>query len=147
MLLLGVGSFAQSVGQALADDGAGVRTYLTRPYGHYAPSLVGPVFTREAAPNPCALLREKKADVVIPQSIDWAQAAWAEELTGMGTAMFGPTGEAMKIERERDYARRLCEEFKIPFPQTHVASNRLEAEAILAAHPRPFMTRTRCVRR
>ena len=41
----------------------------------------------------------------------------------------------MRIERERDFARQLCREFKIPFPQAHVARNRLEAEAFLARRP------------
>ena len=45
----------------------------------------------------------------------------------------------MRIERERDFARQLCAEFKIPFPQAYVASNRIEAEKILAQHPRPFV--------
>ena len=45
----------------------------------------------------------------------------------------------MRIERERDFARKLCAEFKIPFPQAYVASNRLEAEKILAQHPQPFV--------
>jgi phosphoribosylamine-glycine ligase len=45
----------------------------------------------------------------------------------------------MKIERERDFARRLCQDFKVPFPRAHVARNRLEAEALLARHPRPFV--------
>ncbi len=38
----------------------------------------------------------------------------------------------MRIERERDFARELCAEFKIPFPKSFVASNRIEAEKILA---------------
>jgi phosphoribosylamine-glycine ligase len=45
----------------------------------------------------------------------------------------------MRIERERDFARKLCADFKIPFPQAYVASNRLEAEKILADHPQPFV--------
>jgi len=45
----------------------------------------------------------------------------------------------MRIERERDFAGQLCAEFKIPFPKSFVASNRLEAENILAKHPRPFV--------
>ncbi len=56
-----------------------------------------------------------------------------------GVGIFGPTGEAMRIERERDFARKLCADFKIPFPQAYVASNRIEAEKILAEHPRPFV--------
>src|SRR5690349_12126344 len=45
----------------------------------------------------------------------------------------------MRIERERDFARKLCADFKIPFPQAYVASNRLEAEKILQKHPQPFV--------
>jgi phosphoribosylamine-glycine ligase len=56
-----------------------------------------------------------------------------------GVGIFSPTGEAMRLERERDFARKLCAEFKIPFPQAYVASNRLEAEKILAQHPQPFV--------
>lgn len=139
VLILGVGSFAHSIGRALADSGAEVATYLTRNYGHFSPSLSGPVFTKEAEPNPAALVRKLGIDVVIPQSIDWAQAPWAEDLMSSGVGIFSPTGEAMRIERERDFARRLCAEFGIRFPQAYVASNRLEAERILAEHPRPFV--------
>jgi phosphoribosylamine---glycine ligase len=139
VMVLGVGSFAHSVGRALADSGANVSTYLTRNYGHFPPSLVGPTYSREAFPSPVPLVREKKTDCVIPQSIDWAQAPWAGDLLKSGVGIFSPTREAMRIERERDFARRLCADFKIPFPQAFVASNRLEAEKILAKHPRPFV--------
>ena len=43
-MILGVGSFAHSIGKALADAGAGVSTYLTRNYGHFPPTLVGQNF-------------------------------------------------------------------------------------------------------
>jgi phosphoribosylamine--glycine ligase len=139
ILILGAGSFAHSIGQTLADGGAKVSTYLTRPTGHWAPSLVGPTFSREAFPDPVPLMKEQGIDCVIPQSIDWAQAPWASELLRSKTPIFSPTGEAMRIERERDFAGKLCAEFKIPFPQSYVASNRLEAEKILAGHPQPFV--------
>lgn len=139
VMILGVGSFAQSIGQALKDNGADVSTYLTRNYGHFPPSLVGPTFSREAHPNPAPLIRQRGVEVVVPQSIDWAQQPWAAELLDSGVGIFSPTGEAMRIERERDFARKLCARFKIPFPQAYVASNRLEAEKILARHPRPFV--------
>jgi phosphoribosylamine-glycine ligase len=139
VMVFGVGSFAHSLGQTLKEAGAEVSTYLTRNYGHFAPELAGPVYSREAFPNPCTLLARRRVDVVIPQSIDWAQAAWAEELERGGVPLFGPTGEAMKIERERDYARKLCAEFQVPFPKAWVAANRLEAEKIVAKHPRPFV--------
>ena len=45
----------------------------------------------------------------------------------------------MRIERERDFARKLCSDFGIRFPQAYVASNRLEAEKILRDHPQPFV--------
>jgi len=138
-MILGVGSFAHSIGQALADAGAGVSTYLTRNYGHYPPTLVGKTFSQDGFPSPVPLIRENKVDVVIPQSIDWVLQPWAQDLIKSGTGIFSPTGEAMRIERERDFARELCAKFKIPFPKSFVASNRIEAERILARNPRPFV--------
>jgi phosphoribosylamine-glycine ligase len=138
-MVFGVGSFAHSVTRVLRDAGAEVSAYLTRNYGHFPPSLSGPTFTREAWPNPVPLVRERGVDVVIPQSIDWAQAPWAEELLREKVPIFSPVREAMRIERERDFARKLCAEFKIPFPKAYVAPNRLEAERILAKHPRPYV--------
>jgi len=138
-MILGVGSFAHSLGTALADACAEVSTYLTRNYGHYSPSLVGKTFSRDTFSSPVPLLRENKIDVVIPQSIDWALQPWASDLVNSGVGIFSPTGEAMRIERERDFARELCANFKIPFPKSFVASNRIEAEKILAQHPQPFV--------
>ncbi|HTV76336.1 MAG TPA: hypothetical protein VMD57_04990, partial [Candidatus Baltobacteraceae bacterium] len=139
VMILGVGSFAHSIGAALADTGADVSTYLTRNYGHFPPTLVGKTFSRDTFPSPVPLICENKIDVVIPQSIDWAQAPWANELLKSGVEIFSPTGEAMRIERERDFARELCARFKIPFPKSFVASNRIEAEKILAKNPQPFV--------
>jgi phosphoribosylamine--glycine ligase len=139
VMILGVGSFAHSLGATLAAAGADVSTYLTRDYGHYSPSLVGETFLRETYPSPVPLIRERKIDVVIPQSIDWATQPWAKDLIASGVGIFSPTGEAMRIERERDFARVLCARYHIPFPKSFVASNRIEAEKILAAHPQPFV--------
>jgi phosphoribosylamine--glycine ligase len=138
-MVLGVGAFAYSTAQILKDSGAAVSTYLTRDYAHYAPSLAGPTFLREQFPSPCPLIREQQTHLVIPMSIDWAQARWKDELLEMGVPIFSPTGDAMRIERERDFARKLCHDFKIPFPQAHLARNRLDAEQILAKHPHPFV--------
>lgn len=137
--MLGVGSFAYSTAKILSDDGARVATYLTRDYGHYSPSLAGPVYSREIYPNPCALLSAREVGLVIPMSIDWAQAAWHRELVDSGVPIFGPTGEAMRIERERDFARTLCASHGVAFPRAFVARNRLEAEEILAGNPMPFV--------
>jgi phosphoribosylamine--glycine ligase len=139
LMILGVGSFAHSIGQALADSGANISTYLTRNYGHYPPSLAGKTFLHDAFASPVPLIRENKIEVVIPQSIDWAQQSWAEDLVKSGAGIFSPTGVAMRIERERDFARELCARFKIPFPKSFVASNRIEAEKILAKNPQPFV--------
>jgi phosphoribosylamine--glycine ligase len=139
VLVLGVGSFAQSTAQILKENGAAVSTYLTRDYGHYPPSLAGKTYSREQFPSPCPLLKDQAVDLVVPMSIDWAQAPWKDELLGLGVPIFSPTGEGMKIERERDFARKLCHDFKIPFPEAHVARNRLEAEKILEQHPHPFV--------
>jgi phosphoribosylamine-glycine ligase len=138
-MILGVGSFAHSIGTALKDSGANVSIYLTRNYGHFSPTLVGEIFSRDAFPSPVPLLLKNKIDVVIPQSIDWAQASWAKDLIKSSVGIFSPTGEAMRIERERDFARELCAKFKIPFPKSFVASNRIEAEKILAKNPQPFV--------
>jgi phosphoribosylamine---glycine ligase len=138
-MVLGVGSFAHSIGAALAESGANVSTYLTRSYGHFPPSLNGETFSHNAFPSPVPLVKQRKIEVVVPQSIDWALQSWAVELVKSGVGIFSPTGRAMRIERERDFARELCARFKIPFPKSFVASNRLEAEKILAAHSRPFV--------
>jgi len=138
-MILGVGSFAHSFGTALADAGAEVSTYLTRNYGHFSPTLAGKTFSRDTFPSPVPLVRENKIDVVIPQSIDWALQPWAEDLEKSGVGIFSPTGVAMRIERERDFARELCAKYKIPFPKSFVASNRIEAEKILEKHPQPFV--------
>ena len=139
VMVMGVGSFAHSTGQIFKDAGAKVSTYLTRNYGHYGPALAGPTYHREQFPSPCPLLVENHVDLVVPMSIDWAQAPWKDELLGLKIPIFSPTGEGMRIERERDFARQLCQDFKIPFPKAHVASNRLEAEMILENDPQPFV--------
>jgi phosphoribosylamine-glycine ligase len=136
---MGVGAFAHSTAQILKEAGANVSTYLTRPYGHYSPSLVGPIYGQEQFASPCALLKKTAVDLVVPMSIDWAQAPWQAELLSSGVPIFCPTGEAMKIERERDFARQLCTRYKIPFPQAHVARNRLEAEEVLKENPIAFV--------
>ena len=138
-LILGVGSFAHSIGAALAGAGAKVSTYLTRNYGHFPPSLVGPTFSRNTHPSPVPLLKPNGIDVVVPQSIDWALQPWAGDLLKSGVGIFSPVREAMRIERERDFARKLCADFKISFPPAYVAATQAEAEKILARHPRPFV--------
>jgi phosphoribosylamine--glycine ligase len=139
IMVLGVGSFAHSIGGALAEAGAKIATYLTRDYGHFPPSLIGPVYPRGVHPSPVPLVAEGRFEAVIPQSIDWALQPWARDLEQSGVGIFSPTGEGMRIERERDFANALCARYHIPFPRSFVAANRLAAEAVLAANPRPFV--------
>lgn len=138
-MAFGVGSFAQSTTQILRDAGAATTTYLTRRNGNFSPSLAGLTFSFEEHPSPVPLLKQRKVDFVFPQSIDWAQHPWADELLASKVPILCPTGEAMLIERERDYARRLCREFKIPFPAAHVAPNRLAALTLLKKSPKPYV--------
>lgn len=72
-------------------------------------------------------------------SIDWAQAPWRDELLELGVPIFSPVGEGMRIERERDFARKLCADYGVAFPRAHVARNRLEAEKILEEHPGAYV--------
>jgi len=138
-MVMGVGAFAHSTAQILKENGADISIYLTRDYGQYSPSLAGPTYRREEYPSPCELLHEKSVGLIVPMSIDWAQAPWKEDLLKQNVPIFCPTGEGMRIERERDFARELCQDFKVPFPEAHVASNRLEAERVLKKHPRAFV--------
>src|SRR5437660_6661309 len=139
VMVLGVGAFAHSTTQILKEAGATVLTYLTRDYGHYGPSLTGSTYKRDQFPSPCTVARANGVGLVVPMSIDWAQAAWKDELLGLNIPIFSPIGEGMRIEREREFAHKLCERFAIPFPKAYVASNRLEAENILKRHPHPFV--------
>ncbi|MDZ7290644.1 MAG: phosphoribosylamine--glycine ligase [candidate division KSB1 bacterium] len=138
-MLLGVGAFAHSVMHILKENGAKVSCYLTRGYGHYGPSLEGEVYPASYFPSPVRFVRDKQVDLLIPMSIDWTLQPWTEELLSLKVPIFSPVAEAMKLERERDYARLLCERFGIPFPRAHVARNRLEAETILRSDPRPYV--------
>jgi phosphoribosylamine-glycine ligase len=83
-------------------------------------------------PDLLPLIKKHKVGLVIPMSIDWAAKPWAQRLVDSGVPIFCPTGQALEIERERDLARRLCEEFQIPFPRAFWAKDRKEAEKIVA---------------
>lgn len=139
-MVFGVGSFTQSVLSILKEDGAGwVGAYLIRDYAHYSPALEGETFLAEVHPDPTPLLREKNIDLVIPQSIDWVLADWAESFLGLGVPILSPTGEGMRLERERAFASRLCGDYGIPFPKSFVAQNRLQALNILKKHPGAYV--------
>lgn len=141
VMLFGVGAFTQGMLRILRENGAEVSTYLTRNYAHYPPSLEGPVYQSEAFPDPCPILERERIDFVIPMSIDWAEKPWRDDFLKLQVPIFCPTGPALQLERDRDFARRLCRQFRVPFPEAHVARNRLEAEKILRKWPKPFVVK------
>jgi phosphoribosylamine---glycine ligase len=142
VMIMGVGSFAHSAAHILEQNGANVITYLTRDYGHYgAQSVCGENrtwFWRDH-PNPVPLIQKHKIDLVLPMSIDWSDRPWAKEFLATGVPFLCPTGEALKLEKERDVARELCQETGIPFPKSHWAKNQQEAERILKRDPRGYV--------
>jgi phosphoribosylamine-glycine ligase len=136
---MGVGSFAHSIMRILKDDGANVLCYLTRPYGHYGPSLEGPVFDCRKHPNPASLVKKHRVDLIVPMSIDWARMPWARELQNSGAPILCPTGEGLKLERERDLARILCQRHHIPFPRSYYVRSLSEARRVIRSDPRPYV--------
>jgi len=138
-MLFGVGSATQGIMQGLREAGAEVSAYLTRDYGQYGPSLLGETFSKKEYPNPCQLLKEKKIDFVIPMSIDWALQNWTEEFLSLNIPILSPTGEAMLLERDRDFAYKLCQKYNIPCPKSFFARNQEEAEKILRDQPLPYV--------
>lgn len=139
VIAFGVGAYTHGMLKVLRENEAEVSTYLTRDYAHYPPSLEGPTFDSAKMPNPCALIREHKPDFILVQSIDWAEKPWSDELIATGVPIFCPTGMALKLERERDFARQLCERFGVPFPRSHVARSLADARQILRLDPRPYV--------
>lgn len=139
VLILGVGSFAHSAATILAEAGASVTTYLTRDYAHHGARIAGKTYYYRDFPTPIPLLKKHKIDLVLPMSIDWSEKAWAHELIASGVPFLCPTGDALKLEKERDLARELCEQNGIPFPRSYWAKTQREAEKILARDPRPFV--------
>ena len=138
-MVLGVGGFAQAVMQILSDDGAEVSCGLTRNYAHDAPAFVGPTYDLADVDSLAEIIDRQSVDLVVPMSIDWAGEPWAGSLLASRAAVFSPTGDGMRIERERDFARQLCQQFCVPFPMSHVAHNRIDALEFLKAESRAFV--------
>lgn len=130
-LVLGIGVFAQAAARCLRAVGVETVTYLTRDYGHYGPGLEGEVVTAAELPNPCELVRSLRPDVVVPMSIEWALKPWTEEFLSLSPPILCPTGEALRLERERDFARELCERHGIPFARSLLVPTRAEAELMV----------------
>ena len=138
-MVFGIGAFTHGTIQILKRHGAKVSCYLTRDYGHYGPSLEGNTYTTHEYPNPCKLIIEKKIDAIIPMSINWHYAEWTQQLLSLNVPIFSPIGDGMLIERDRDFARRLCKRQGIPVPKSASVRNRIEALDFLTKHPKPYV--------
>lgn len=138
-MVLGIGVFAQAAARCLRQSGMETVSYLTRNYGHYGPTLEGPVVTADDCPNPSALIRDFRPDLVVPMSIEWALKPWTEEFLSLKPPLLSPTGEALRLERERDFARRLCQNFGVPFARSILVNSRAEAEALVHRENRAWV--------
>ena len=138
-MLLGVGAFTQALMRRLREDGATVSAYLTRDYAHHGPRLEGPCHLATEEPNPCARIRREQPDLIVPMSIEWALKPWTQEFLDLAPPLLCPTGEGLRLERERDFARELCAQAGIPFPRAWLVRTRREAEALVRREQRPFV--------
>ncbi len=140
VLIFDVGAFVHGIAQVLKEKGAHVSVYLLRDYGHYGPKCgAHEVYDKRDYPNPCDLIKKGGFDFVVTRSLYWALQDWTEEFISMGVPILCPYGESFMIEREREYAHKLCDEYNIPYPKSFLASNKLEAEKILKENPVPYV--------
>jgi len=137
--VLGVGAFTQAMMRQLRVDGADVSAYLTRDYAHYGPLQEGPCITAAAEANPCERFRRERPSLIVPMSIEWALQPWTAEFLASDPPLLCPTGEALRLERERDFARALCGRLGVPFPRAWMVRTRAEAEALVRREQRPFV--------
>ena len=138
-MIFGVGAFTHSMMRALRDGGARVSAYLTRDYGHYGPSLEGPTYDCAQHPTPFKALAAERADFVVPMSIEWALKPWTDEFLARRVPILCPTGDALQLERDRDFGRALCRRYGIRFPKARVARDKTEALAFVRRTGRPYV--------
>ena len=139
VMLFGVGASTQGVLRTLRAHGVNVSTYLLRDTATDSPALEGRTYSAKQYPNPCALLRQLDLDFILPMSIDWSLMDWTDEFLALGIPILSPTGPGMLLERDRDFARKLCETHHIRFPRAFVAQNRFEAVNFLKRHPGAYV--------
>ncbi|MCP4398377.1 MAG: phosphoribosylamine--glycine ligase [bacterium] len=146
IMIFGVGAFAHSTAQILKECGAEVYTYLDRKIGQYGPIIASDeVFYKKDHPNPCGLLKRKNIDFIVIRGLEWGMQEWTDELLTLNIPILCARGEGFNIEHERDYARRVCERYGVPFPKSFVAENKLQAERILKEHPAAYVLKnTQC---
>lgn len=139
VLVMGVGAFTQSMMRQLRGYGADVSAYLTRSYAHYGPLLEGPCVAAAAEPNPCERIRRERPTLIVPMSIEWALQPWTSEFLASHPPLLCPSGEALKLERDRDFARELCISVGVPFARAWLVRNLAEAEALVRREQRSFV--------
>ncbi len=139
VMVFGVGAFTQGVMEALRKDGARVSAYLTREYAHYGPSLEGKTFDSALHTTPFEALAAEKAEFVVPMSIEWALKPWTQEFLDRKIPILCPTGDALLLERDRDFARHLCARHGVLFPVSEVARSLNEARTIVQRSRRPYV--------
>jgi phosphoribosylamine--glycine ligase len=139
VLVLGIGAFTQAMMRRLRDRGVRTAAYLTRDYAHHGPRSEGECIDSAQVSNPCAMIRDMRPALIVPMSIEWALKPWTAEFLALNPPILCPTGEGLRLERERDFARVLCDRYGIPFPRAHFAKTRAEAEALVRGENRPFV--------
>jgi len=139
VIVLGVGAFAHAVQSILQEDGAETACYLTRPYSHFGPKIVGQTWNSEDHPSPLPLIEKFKPDLIIPQAVAWAEQPWAADLVKQGWPIFSPVGDAMRIEISRQESSELCRKYGIPVPASYHVQNRIEARQLMQDDPRPYV--------
>ena len=139
VVVLGIGAFTQAMLRILAEEGGDVSAYLTRAYGHYGPRSEARCISAQDQPNPCDWLRKEPPSLIVPMSLEWALQSWTQEFLELKLPFLCPTGEGLRLERERDFARSLCDRFKIPFPRAHFVQTRAEADTLVRSERRPFV--------
>ena len=137
VLIYAAGSFAHSHSQILKDDGADVSVLLSNPAAAYGPAAVAPCLSPE---NPAQWQNAlKECDFLLPYSIAWTTTEWGRHAIANDVPVFAPSALGCRLERERDFARELCNRHGVPFPKAHFAANRIEARRIVESSDLPFV--------
>jgi len=139
VVVLGIGAFTQALMRVLREDGADVEGYLTRGYALHGPRTEGACVAAAERPNPCAAWAAKRPGLLVPMSLEWALQPWTAEFLKLGLPLLCPVGEGLRLERERDFARALCERFGIPFPRAHTVRTRADAESLVRSTSRAYV--------
>ena len=69
VMVLGVGAFAHAVQTILQEDGAETSCYLTRPYGHFGPGLIGQTWNSEDYPSPLPQIENLSLNLLFPKQL------------------------------------------------------------------------------